>query len=104
MNENIDTNPSGQLRIVVDAGDGCMTTPRVADALDELRAALEEATPEVAGFDLGNFEIQDFRKVSSFSWGVSNPPSLVGHVSGVGLVGHVSGVGIASTKPASPGT
>lgn len=85
MNENLDTNPSGQLRIIVDAGDGCMTTPRIADALDELRAALEEAAPDVEGFDLGNFEIQDFRKVSSFSWGVSNPPSYSWGVTQTGI-------------------
>jgi hypothetical protein len=72
MSDN--TIKSDEIRITVEAGDDAVTTPRIAAALAELHSAIDEADADVEGFKLGNFDIQMVR-VSSFSWGCSNPTS-----------------------------
>ena len=58
-------NPD-QLRISIEMGDEYQPSDRLSAALVELATTLaeEESDAEVAGFRLGNFEIQDFKALS----------------------------------------
>jgi hypothetical protein len=70
--------PSDQLRVTIEVGDDCVTTRRVAAALQELRAALDESDEmEVAGFESLK-TLSDV--IVSFSW----QPPQAGMMSGLG--------------------